>query len=64
MIAWIVITSSLLILTTIIWVIYLVTDDNDASKDRWKTYAVGCSIISFIIIQLIYNISIFQCSSK
>ena len=63
MIEWIIITSSLLILTTIIWLIYFGTEDV-TSKDRWKTYAVGCSIIVFIIIQLIYNISIFQCSSK
>jgi hypothetical protein len=63
MIEWIIITSSLLIITTVIWIIYFTTDDV-ASKDRWRTYSVGCSVIVFIVIQLIYNISIFQCSSK
>lgn len=63
MIEWIIITSSLLILTTLIWIIYFVTDDS-VSKDKWRTYSVGCSVIVFIIIQLIYNISIFKCTSK
>ena len=63
MIEWIIITSSLLILTTILWIVYFVSED-EVSKNKWRTYSIGCSVIVFIIIQLIYNISIFKCSSK